>query len=252
MTEDFGALGAAFRKDGFVHVERFLDPGESQELEANLASFILKIVPTLPKAEAMYEDYGAPESLKYIGHLGITPYFAAFLKNSKVRELAGALLNEAVIPESISFFNKPARRGSPTPPHQDGFYFCLVPNAALTVWIALDDVDEENGAIHYWKRSHLGGVLPHNASHVLGFSQGLASNSQASWGEETVCRVKRGDCLIHHSLMVHSAGPNPSHRTRRAIGLVYYGESAKTDPEAERRYQESVLEQQKTLLPTGR
>jgi len=250
--EDYGALRADFRRDGFIHVERFFDPGEAQELEANLTRFIREIVPRLPKAEAMYEDYGNPDSLKYIGHLGVWPYFADFLANSKVRELAETLLNEKVVPEGISFFNKPPRQGTPTPPHQDGFYFCIVPNEALTVWIPLDDVDEENGAIHYWKRSHRGGVLPHNASQVLGFSQGLAANAQASWGEETVCRVKRGDCLIHHSLMVHSAGPNSSHRTRRAIGVVYYGESAKIDPQAERRYQESVLMQQKSLLPTDR
>jgi len=252
MTGDYGTLRAAFQRDGFLHVERFLEPGESQQLAANLTSYIRDIVPTLPKKEAMYEDYGNPETLKYIGHLEIMPYFAALLESSKVKELAEALLEEKVIPKSIQFFNKPPRTGTPTPPHQDGFYFCLVPNVALTFWIPLDDVDQENGAIHYWKHSHRGGVLPHNASHVLGFSQGLAPDAQASWGEETICCVKRGDCLIHHSLTIHAAGGNLSPRTRRAIGVVYYGESAKIDREAERRYQQSVSLQQKSLLPQDR
>jgi phytanoyl-CoA hydroxylase len=252
MTGDYGTLRAAFRQDGFIHVELFFEPGESQELEANLTAFIRDIAPTLPKADAMYEDYGNPETLKYIGHLEISPYFAAFMAKSKVRELAEALLEEKVTPEAIQFFDKPPRRGTPTPPHQDGFYHCIVPNVALTVWIPLDDVDQENGALHYWKHSHRLGVLPHNATYVLGFSEGLAPNAQASWGEETICCAKRGDCLIHHSLTIHATGSNTSPRSRRAIGIEYYGESAKIDREAERRHQESVAMQQKSLLPRDR
>jgi len=103
-------------------------------------------------------------------------------------------------------------------------------------------------AIHYWIGSHRKGVLAHNASHVLGFSQGLGPGEQDSWGEETVCCVKQGDCLIHHSVMIHSAGPNLSPRMRRALGLVYFAERAEVDPAAQRRYQESVAMQQKSLL----
>jgi phytanoyl-CoA hydroxylase len=157
------------------------------------------------------------------------------------------LLGEEVAPQGVQFFNKPPHIGTMTPPHQDGFYFCLVPNEATTVWIALDDIDSENGALHYWKGSHTKGVLDHTASHVLGFSQGLASSPKNNLEGETICHVDRGGCLIHHSLMVHAAGPNRSERPRRALGLVYYGRSAQLDAEAYRRYQESVAEQQSKI-----
>lgn len=247
MNNNGGRLRNDFRTEGFIQVEHLLDSRKADEVEANLVRFIREIVPTLPKNEAMFQDYGKPETLKQITRLEIDPFFAGLLAGSQVRELAETLLEENVIPQSIQFFNKPPFIGPATPPHQDGYYFCLVPNEALTVWIALDDVNEENGVLHYWKGSHKKGVLPHGASRVLGFSQGLNVESMKNVGTETICSAKRGDCLIHHSLTVHSAGPNRSARTRRALGLVYYAESAKVDPEALRRYQDSVQAQQKDI-----
>ena len=32
---------------------------------------------------------------------------------------------------------------SPTPPHQDNYYFCLKPPDVVTLWVALDPVDED-------------------------------------------------------------------------------------------------------------
>lgn len=242
MRPGHGTLRETFRENGFVQIDRFLNPRETDEMESNLARFIGDIVPRLSGEEAMYQVPGQPETLKQINCLGIDPFFSALLFGDKIKSLAECLLEQRVIPQSISFFNKPPGTGTATPSHQDGYYFCLVPNEALTVWIALDDINDENGTMHYWKGSHKRGVLAHTESRVLGFSQGLA-NAPPDVGEETVCDVKRGGCLIHHSLMIHAAGSNTSQRSRRAVGLVYYGESARVDTDAQKRYQESVARQ---------
>jgi ectoine hydroxylase-related dioxygenase (phytanoyl-CoA dioxygenase family) len=49
----------------------------------------------------------------------------------------------------MQYFNKPPSVGQPTPPHQDGYYFMLDPCEAVTMWFALDEVDEENGRMRY-------------------------------------------------------------------------------------------------------
>ena len=36
----------------------------------------------------------------------------------------------------------------PTPPHQDNYYFNLKP-LNVVIWLALDDVDDENGCLRY-------------------------------------------------------------------------------------------------------
>ena len=60
------------------------------------------------------------------------------------------------------------------PPHQDGYYFNLDSDKAVTGWLALEDVDDENGCIHYVKGSHKKEEYrPHGKSEILGFSQGV-------------------------------------------------------------------------------
>ncbi len=246
MEKDFIALLETFERDGFVYIPGFMTRREMQGLEANLARFIQEIVPALPKTEAMYEDCSRPETLKQIGNLQLyDPFFAELLSSPKIIGLAEALLRDTVIPDHVQYFSKPPGIGKATPPHQDGFYFCFVPNEALTVWIALDDIGDENGPLHYVKGSHKRGVLRHAATYALGFSQGLQEGRKTELGEEVTCRVQRGDGLVHHSLMIHSAGANPSRRQRRAISFVYHAQRAKLDEEAIRHYQESLLAQRR-------
>ena len=55
--------------------------------------------------------------------------------------------------------------------------------------------------------------------------------------------LEPGDVLAHHSLTIHRADANHSDRSRRALGLVYFGKSAQVDPAAQQRYQDSVKQQ---------
>src|SRR5262249_26370815 len=129
-----------------------------------------------------------------------------------------------------------------TPPHQDGYYFCLKPNEACTVWVPLDDVEAENGALTYVRGSRHLGLLPHNATSVLGFSQGLAKDPEGA-GEAVLAPARRGDVLVHHSLTVHYAGRNKTDRRRRSVGFVFYSASAREDPEMQRSYQDALQRQ---------
>jgi phytanoyl-CoA hydroxylase len=245
-NESLAGLQEGFERDGFVHIESFLSAQEIDQVETHLKDYIESIVPTLAKSEAMYEDYNDPRTLKQLFYMHLRdPFFSQLLDNPRIVGLAAALLKNKVVSKNVNFLNKPAGSGKPTPPHQDGFYYSLTPNEALTIWIPLDDVDHENGALHYVKGSHKRGMLSHTASNVLGFSQRLPGVNTAEIGEEVTCQAKRGDCLIHHSLTIHSADGNRSKRTRRALALVYYAERAKVDEGAQQRYLESVTTQQK-------
>ena len=102
------------------------------------------------------------------------PYFDVMLNNSKFKQLAEFLLDDAVIPKTLEYFNTPPRIGKPTPPHQDNYYFMLKPAEAVTMWLALEDVDAENGCVRYVTGSHHHGVRPHGRTQTLGFSQGIS------------------------------------------------------------------------------
>ena len=123
--------------------------------------------------------------------------------------------------------------GWDTPPHQDGYYFRLEPNEAVTMWLALEDVDEENGCVRYVPGSHKLGMRPHGMTGTLGFSRGITDYGPEDVHKEVFFPTKAGDLLVHHSLTIHRADGNSSlSRTRKAIGLIYYAEKAKQDVKA--------------------
>ena len=246
--QTYQALRETFQDQGFLHLPGFADPKGMERIEAEITRVVTDVVPGLAKNVAMYEDYDRPESLKQVNvPPDQSPNLAELGQSEQFLGLAQALLGEEARPQSIELFIKPPLLGTPTPPHQDGYYFCLQPNHALTAWLALDDMDEENGTLHYVAGSHKKGVLPHNPSQVLGFSQGVNPEALAQAGDETPCPLRRGDLLVHHSLTIHRAAGNPSPRLRRALAFVYYGRSAKVDPAQQRRYQASVDAQQKAI-----
>ena len=145
--------------------------------------------------------------------------------------LGGEVNREA---NNSQYFNKPPKEGLATPPHQDGYYFKLEPCEALTMWLALEEVDEENGCVRYVKGSHLRGMRPHGRSGTLGFSQGITDyGTDEDKANEIGFHAQAGDLLVHQAMMIHLAGANTSStRTRKAIGTIYYSQRAKVDHEA--------------------
>jgi len=223
------ALKEEFDLNGFLHIRGFMNVDEVDDLAAKFDQFVADVVPKLPRKQAMYENYDDPSTLKQIMNMEKEDaVFKNLLHDPQLIELTSALLNDEVIPQHVGAFIKAPLKGTPTPAHQDGYYFCLVPNEALTIWLPIGNIDASNGALCYIKGSHKGGIISHNASGVLGFSQGLSDNNFE--GEEVVCAVEKGDCLIHHSRTIHYAAGNSSERPRRSLGLIYFAAKAHLDP----------------------
>jgi phytanoyl-CoA hydroxylase len=234
-----------FSDDGFINLKGFLSPSEVEELEHHLQQYIHNIVPKLPPTDAFYEVEGKPETLKQLQAMGKhDPFFYSLAENSKFSALAEKLLGGKVtIKENMQFFNKPARIGKETPPHQDGYYFCLLPSEAVTLWLPLDKIAEENGCIRYVRGSHKKGIRPHNVSNILGFSQGIADWNEADDQGEVKVLAEPGDLLAHHCDIIHRAGENTSPRSRRALAIVFKLASTVEDTTALKRYLDSATQQ---------
>lgn len=234
----------AFARDGHVYLPQFINGDALVELQHNLDRYIRDVVPGLPATHAFFEDRDDPSTLKQMQFMqDEDAFFADLMRSDLFLETAKTLLGDDAVPQSAEYFNKPPGTGKATPPHQDGYYFCLVPNNAITFWIALDAIDEDNGCLRYVTGSREAGVRPHGASQVLGFSQGIQDWGPADEAREMACPVQPGDVLVHHSLTVHRADANTSDRQRRVIGLVYYAASAQADPTLQQNYEDSLAAQ---------
>lgn len=239
-------LKSAFDRDGFVYLQDFLSPTESAILKTQLDQLIRDKAPGMPPEHAFYEDRNDPSSLKQMFHLSeYDPYFEELMNSPRFRGLAELLLGEKTAKGQVEYFNKPAGIGKLTPPHQDSYYFMLTPPQALTFWLPLEDVDEENGCLHYIRGSHRKGMRPHGRTSILGFSQGITDfGTDDDRANDVAMPVSTGGVLIHHGMTIHYAHGNRSPiRTRRVLGFVYFGESAKEDVLAKEAYLKRLREE---------
>ena len=161
------------------------------------------------------------------------------------------LLGGEVTCQNMQYFNKPPRIGKPTPAHQDGYYFKLEPCEALTMWMALEPVDEENGCVRYIPQSHKRGMRQHGSTGTLGFSQGITDFPTVEDAKNEIgFPAQPGDLLAHHALTIHRADGNFSQsRTRRALGFIYYSADARQDIAAWQKYQTELARE---IAETGK
>ena len=240
---DTDELRARFDRDGFVIVRDFLRGQAFEEVRENVERYVRDVVPTLGPGKAYYQEKDRPETLKQLQGMAVDPFFEAYRQNRRWIDLAEAILGEPVEAGEPEWFNKPPKTEHVTPPHQDNYYFNLNPPNVLTIWVAIDPVDEENGCLRYVRGSHKHGVLPHSRSSVLGFSQHLPDHEIVA-DEEEVVTLNPGDAAVHHGNTIHRADANRTDdRHRQAFAMVMRGESCELDEEAHARYLETAAKQ---------
>ncbi|HEY4309177.1 MAG TPA: phytanoyl-CoA dioxygenase family protein [Pirellulales bacterium] len=239
---------AEFDRNGFVVIPSLLPPNDFAELRQNLDRYIREVVPGLPDVDAFYERRDQPDTLKQLQRMNCDPYFASYCRHPRWVALAEALLGERASAEPPEWFNKPPRTNHVTPPHQDNYYFCLTPPSVLTVWLALDDVDTENGCLRFVTGSHLRGYRSHCKSRILGFSQGINDYAAEDFVQEVAVPVRAGDALVHAGMTIHRADANISTtRQRRSFAMVFKGVSCQRDEAAYGRYRAAAHHQRQEL-----
>lgn len=238
-----------FTDNGFLGLPGFFQDAELAELQHNVTRFLESVLPQLPSEHVFYEECGNRATLKQIQQLGEhDAWFAQLASQGRIPRLAEQLLGARAIPRNIQYFNKPPMIGKPTPPHQDGHYFMLDPCEAVTMWLALDDVDEQNGCVRYSAGSHRRGMREHAPTGTLGFSLGITDYPQpADLENEVACRARPGDLLVHHAMTIHRADNNQTtDRPRRALGFIFYSERAREDVAAHAAYQRDLAARLRT------
>lgn len=241
IVENAGRLHDEFNSHGYVSIPGFFDPDEVAELRDNKERFVRDVVPGMPGSEVYYHDKNDRSTLKQLQQLWEHDGFFARMMDpeGKLACLASVCLGEGVRAVNMQYFNKPAQANTPTPPHQDGHYFHLTPNHAITMWFALEDVKPDQGCVNYVRGSHRCGMRPHGPSGTLGFSQAILDFGSPADRENTErFPCEAGHLIAHHSLTVHWADGNTSgNKSREAMGAIFYGENCVEDVVSKRAYE---------------
>ena len=106
--------------------------------------------------------------------------------------------------------------------HQDCSYWPLTPSKTVTVWLAIDDVDRENGCMQVIPATHLLGHLSwveSEASEHNVLTQTIRSAEKL--GTAVDIELRSGEFSMHSDLLVHGSLPNRSNRRRCGLTLRY-------------------------------
>ncbi len=124
-----------------------------------------------------------------------------------------------------------------TPWHHDLPYWPVLGDHICTLWLALDLVTADSGAVEYVRGSHRWGqrLKPASFSGATKFSEALPKvpdiEAERSKHDIVSYDLEPGDCTIHHGLLVHHAPGNVrSDRRRRAYVTRWAGDNAVFHP----------------------
>jgi phytanoyl-CoA hydroxylase len=212
-----------YQAKGYSEFKQFLTSSTVQTLNDEID----KIVQT-PLSETMFDESGSGlvKQIQYLYNYGKVFEDVIDLLRPMACELTGYKQLNVI---NMQLFEKHPDISKPTRSHQDNAYFKVSPPAAITFWIALDDIDDENGALYYAPYTHLTPTRRHQRYHrdttfrmrsgVPGLSLCLKEHPEET---DLLMQVKAGDVLAHHCNLVHRAGQNKSeNRRRRAIGVAF-------------------------------
>ena len=239
----------SFNLNGYVYLPGFVGADDLEKIVQEKDRYVRDVVPNQPTSEVYYEIKERPDTLKQIQQMyRHDDFFRDLMIDSPWQRLAEVCLGQAAVAKNMQHFNKPPGIGKGTPPHQDGYYFHLKPNHAITMWMALEDVEPEQGCVNYVQGSHRYGMRAHGRTGTLGFSQGILDfGCEHDLRQAMAFPCRAGDLIAHHSLMIHWAGANTtSDRSRQALGWIYYGSECQEDEVAAANYQAQLAKNLKT------
>lgn len=227
----------SYRKDGIVclrglfgaeEVERLRDAAEAS-MAAPPSDLVLEIA-ALQKAEGrfFFDTFVWPRNERC----------RSFVFDSAAAETAGRLMraSKANILFDQWLIKEPGTQVE-TPWHHDMPYWPVLGDQVCSLWLALDQVTAESGAVEYIKGSHRWGqrLKPVTFSGTVTFDEDLAPVPDIEADREAYDIVsfdlEPGDCTVHHGLLVHHApGNSRLDRRRRAYVTRWTGDEARFYP----------------------
>jgi phytanoyl-CoA hydroxylase len=116
------------------------------------------------------------------------------------------------------FMNKPAKRGTFLPWHQDRWTF-LDRDPQITLWTALDPATKANGCVQIIPGSHRHGLI--NPTHASGFLSTAQAAAICTPDRIIHVELEPGEVVLLHNYLLHASDVNSTEQSRRAFSVCY-------------------------------
>jgi len=217
----------AYQDDGVVCLRGFFDVGWVEEIR-----------------DQIEQDISNPSGMvKNINQEGATGYFfgdtfvchhidgfmGAVLQSPAAQLAAAVMKSKKVNLIFDQILVKEPGTSTPTIWHQDLTYWPVLGEQICTLWLALDDVDIETGAVEFLRGSHRWGqrYLAVSFDPEQQYDEDLppVPDVEAERDNYEIVHfdMAPGDCTIHQAALLHYAPPNTSGERRRRAYIQRWG-----------------------------
>ncbi len=154
----------------------------------------------------------------------VFPFVNEMVRHPRVLDAAEAIIGPDILVWGGTFFFKPPHSSDFVSWHQDMTYWGLdQPESLVSAWIALEDVDQENGCMRFLARSHQAGIQDHEDTW---FEDNILTRGQTVAVDENrhdivPVELLAGEMSLHHGHLLHASLPNHSSRWRRGFSITF-------------------------------
>ncbi|MEM0914722.1 MAG: phytanoyl-CoA dioxygenase family protein [Planctomycetota bacterium] len=138
----------------------------------------------------------------------------------RILDVVEDIIGPNIVAWATHFFCKLPHDPKAVPWHQDASYWPFEKSLTTTVWLAIDDADEENAAMRVLPGTHTQGPLrwkDTDAPAVL--NQEIVDVDR--FGEPVSINLKAGQIEVHSDMLAHGSEPNRSDRRRCGLTIRY-------------------------------
>ena len=221
-----------FRRDGYLKIDRrIIDDEHLAVLSEHYDSLFaqkrgtigegLRNLAVVGDSESDEGTDCAEEMLQIMEMWRVDEEFRKLLYHEPLLDIAESLIGADIQLFHDQALYKPAYHGGEVYWHQDnGYWRCNPPNL-VSIWIALDDADEENGCMNVIPGSYLAGLAAHERAESEKGNLPALLQVDAEVNRAVSVPVEAGYAMVHHCLTLHQTNPNRSSRDRRAMVIHY-------------------------------
>ena len=219
---------AAFARDGAVCIRGLFDAEWVEVLRTKVAEAraepgLHTQVHSMPgEAGGMFLDYRTSERM---------PSFRSFLTEGPGAEVAARLLDsDRINLHADNIFEKDPGTSKGTPWHHDQPTLNVDGHKVCNIWVALDPIPRDGclelvAGSHRWGR-WFQGILRLQADPSSPFEPIPDIDARRDAYEFLAWDMAPGDCIVFHSLALHTAPGNSTARPRRVVGAILLGDDA--------------------------
>ncbi len=209
-----------FLKNGFVKLDRLLPMDEVERLRVWYDGLLQDRERTKGLRSDLGGEKGEKRAVEKITQIMRPSMIEPGMMESPAYKLAlnhaRELLGDDMELDFDMLINKAPHTATPTPWHQDAAYWIKLPDKrAVSCWIALDDVYENNGCMWFIPKEK-DELRPHTL-----YARSGALHCEADEDKAQCIPLQAGGCTFHDGFTLHFSKGNITGSQRRALILNF-------------------------------